>query len=411
MKKINIMTEKGALKEDEKVDNVSESSESDDVSVKESAERYHSDTESDPVQVVEHRHSLDIPFRTVLLFVAIVAAIIVGSQILQALVVMFFGFVFSATLLPVVKRMVKAGIPHGLSIFMVYSVLAAAILGLFVLVFSPFLSELSDLNAKLPAYSESITDAVATVGDYLGLVDKSDEEVTDRIQEFVERQFSLEFFAQVSGDRARATIDTLSSVSGFFGGLVLAIILSIYIVYDHDTFIDILMLQIVDKKRRKLVKKLIHDLEDKLGAWLRGQGAVSSIVGILVWVVLFATDVPFALPLAVLAGIMVAVPALGAFIAGVPIVIIAALSQGFVVGLIVLIAFFVIQQLENSVLVPKIMGSVVGVKPIIVFVGILVGFTLAGVIGAVLTVPVLVIGKIGYDFYLTYQKMRAEEHF
>ena len=68
-----------------------------------------------------------------------------------------------------------------------------------------------------------------------------------------------------------------------------------------------------------------------------------------------------------------------------------------------------IQQIENNLLVPKVMGNVVGVKPIVVILGVLVGASLGGILGAMLAVPVLVILKIGYEFYINLKRLNATE--
>ena len=131
-------------------------------------------------------------------------------------------------------------------------------------------------------------------------------------------------------------------------------------------------------------------------------------MGVFAGVLLTILKVPFALPLAVMIGLFDAVPSIGATIALViaALVILATvnpLSAAIFAGL-----FIIYQQIENNFIVPKIMGNAIGLKPVIIMLGVFVFLILFGVFGALVAVPFMVILQIFYEFYIDLQKLKAK---
>jgi predicted PurR-regulated permease PerM len=112
-----------------------------------------------------------------------------------------------------------------------------------------------------------------------------------------------------------------------------------------------------------------------------------SIIGIMSFIGLTILHIPYALPLAILAGLLEAVPSIGPTISAVPAIILG-LSISPLTGLGALAMSIIIQQSENNLIVPRVMQHVVGVRPIVTIVVLMTGFTLGGVMGAVLAMPI-----------------------
>jgi predicted PurR-regulated permease PerM len=123
------------------------------------------------------------------------------------------------------------------------------------------------------------------------------------------------------------------------------------------------------------------------GAYLRGQLLLSLIVGVAATIALLFLGVPYAFVLGVFAGMAELIPMLGPILGAVPAVLVA-LFQPFPLVLWVGLAFLVIQQLESNLLVPRISGHAVGLHPLAAMLALLVGFELAGVVGALFAVPI-----------------------
>jgi predicted PurR-regulated permease PerM len=179
-------------------------------------------------------------------------------------------------------------------------------------------------------------------------------------------------------------------------------------VLEYDSLLEFGLIRITADEKRERVKKLFVDVQKKLGKWILGQITVSTIAGIVGLIILSIVKVPFALPLAVFIALLDAVPNVGATIGLIPAIIVALITVGPVGTIIIIIVSIVYQQIENNFIVPKIMGNAVGIKPVIVMLGVVSALLLFGIFGALVAVPVMVLVKIVYEFYIDLQKLKAK---
>jgi predicted PurR-regulated permease PerM len=126
---------------------------------------------------------------------------------------------------------------------------------------------------------------------------------------------------------------------------------------------------------------------------VRGELTLVLVIGLLSFVGLTLLGIPYALPLAVIAGVMEIVPVVGPIIAAVP-AIAAALLISPVFALATAALYFVIQQLENHLIVPTVMNRAVGLNPLMTIIALMIGGRLLGIGGAILAVPIVVVLKI-----------------
>ena len=128
---------------------------------------------------------------------------------------------------------------------------------------------------------------------------------------------------------------------------------------------------------------------------MRGQLLLMLAIGLATFLGLILLGIPYALPLAILAGLLEIIPTLGPILAAVPAVIIAlTISPGM--AIVVVGLYIVIQMLENNILVPKIMQRAVGLNPVIVIIGVVIGANLLGVAGALLSIPFIALLAVLY---------------
>jgi len=121
---------------------------------------------------------------------------------------------------------------------------------------------------------------------------------------------------------------------------------------------------------------------------MRGQLVSSALVMVLVYIGLLIIGVPHALLFAVLAGVLELIPLFGATIAAVPAVFVSYITGGMTPALIVAGLYIFIQQLEGNVIYPIVVKKVVGIPPIISIIALVIGASLAGFLGALVSVPV-----------------------
>jgi predicted PurR-regulated permease PerM len=149
-----------------------------------------------------------------------------------------------------------------------------------------------------------------------------------------------------------------------------------------------IVLRAVPVRHARDVNTIWMEVEEKLGGWVRGQLILMLAVGTMATAAYLVIGLPNPALLGVIAGMCEIVPMIGPFLAFAPAVLVALATADPTRALIVAGFALVIQQIETNVLVPRVMGSSVGVSPLTVLLGILIGGALAGLPGAFLAVPI-----------------------
>lgn len=172
--------------------------------------------------------------------------------------------------------------------------------------------------------------------------------------------------------------------SGVFS-ILTVLVISFYLMLER-TMLKREFLLLLPKKYQEKGLKTIAQIENKLGLWFRGQILLSVTIGLTIWIGLTILGLPFALPLGLLAGMLEIVPTIGPIISAVPAIIVA-LTISPQIAIVVTIFYILVQMIENNILVPKIMEKAVGLNPIVIIIGVLIGAKFLGILGALLSVP------------------------
>ncbi len=184
--------------------------------------------------------------------------------------------------------------------------------------------------------------------------------------------------------------------SGIFAFLSILLI-TFYLLLERDKIKENIFIFFPHLPKER-VKTIAHRIEEKLGAWVRGQLILSFLIGLTTYIGLFVLGVDFALPLAVIAAVLELIPIIGPILSAIPAIIVA-LVQSSILGIGVAALYLLIQQLENTVIVPKVMEKAVGLSPLVIILALMIGGTTFGVLGALVSVPVAaVISVIFEDF-------------
>lgn len=348
--------------------------------------------ESTPVFVIE------FSWKLIALVVGILSFIFFGKQILNVLVFLFLSIVVMSVALPVVNWFERRKFSKGLSIGIAYTLGVVLLLGVISVVIIPFVNQIDNLIESIPVWVESFTSNIKAIN--IGEFTLDSKVINETIIGWFEKLASFDSFENIA--------NTLGGVFGWVSIAVAAVIFSIYMVIDHDNIVDFGLIRIASDEKRARVKKLVFDVEGKLGKWLLGQATVSTIAGTVLGLVLALFGIPFALPMGVFIALLSAIPSVGATVASIPPLLIALISNGPLAAFILLIIFLVYQQIENNFIIPKVMGSAAGVSPMMVLFSAITFLILFGVWGAVLAVPAIVIARICYEFYIDLQKMEAK---
>ena len=277
-------------------------------------------------------------------------------------------------------RLPRGHLPRWAAILIIYLLFLGALAGVAVLVIPPLVDQARELWAALP---QMLSQGQQWLIDR-GLLNR---EVS--LSEAVEQ-------APVGGSDAVGTV--VGAIWGFVGGifgLLTILILAFYFLLDANNIVRGFV-RLFPRDERRRVEDACRRISHKVSAWLGGQLLLAGIIGGSAALGLFLMGVPYFYVLALIAGIGEMIPIVGPLLSAIPAVAVAfTVSPTLALG--VAIFFLVQQQIENHVLVPKVMEKQVGVSAVIVIIALLVGGSLLGIVGAILAVPTAAIMQVLFE--------------
>ena len=208
--------------------------------------------------------------------------------------------------------------------------------------------------------------------------------------------------ASVVQSLGAALTTTFGAAANLIGNVFSTVLLVIYIILaamymnlSGRSYYDSFVAAIPDAYRPEITQ-LLGRLGRTWNSFFRGQLMLMLIIGVITWIGLSVLGIPGALSLGIVAGLLEIIPNLGPIVATIPAVIVALLQgssylplEPWVVALIVLGFYLFVQQLENSFVVPRVLGDAVGLSELTVMTGVLIGATVWGILGALLATPVI----------------------
>ena len=272
--------------------------------------------------------------------------------------------------------------PRWLAILVLYLAILGTITLIGFLVFPPLVAQAQQLWVQAPAMFERGFEAAQRF-----LIEKGILHEHLTLSEAVQR-------APVAGtgDAVATVLGALVGVVGGLFGFLTILILTFYLLVESAN-LRASMLHLFPPERRARVDAASRDITYKLSAWLGGQLLLGGIIGGSSAIGLWALGVPFFYVLALISGVGELIPVVGPILSAIPAISVAATVS--VKKMLLVVIFFVVQQqLENHILVPKIMSRQVGVSAVTVIVSLLIGGKLLGILGAILAVPTAAIIKV-----------------
>jgi predicted PurR-regulated permease PerM len=302
-----------------------------------------------------------------------------------ALLLIYVSALFAIGMAPLVaiferQRIIHSRLPRWAAILVIYLLALVIVVTVARLVTDPLVTQARELVSALPQ-----------------MVQRAQQWLIDR--GLLTRELSLREAVEQSPVGGSDAVGTLvGAVWGFIGGLfglVTILILAFYLLLDAERVVRTFV-RLFPRAERPRVERACRRVSAKVSAWLGGQLLLGAIIGTTAAIGLFLIGVPYFYVLAFLAGIGEMIPIVGPLLSAVPAVLVAfAVSPA--TALIVALFFFLQQQLENHVLVPKIMERQVGVSAAGVIAALLIGGSLLGVVGAILAVPTVGILQVIFE--------------
>lgn len=283
-------------------------------------------------------------------------------QIRTILIMLFVSFLLMNAIAPVVKLGRKIKIPVMITVFALYVLLLVAISSIIASIIPAVVQQSRALMSQLPLIVENIGNMTNLSLDN-NLFNSQLSSLPSNIFKIASSAFS----------------NIINILAIFF--------MTYYLTLERSNMHKYLVRLFGDHTREQQAENFVRDLERRVGGWIRAELVLMFVVGLLTYIGLLLLKIPYALPLAVLAGILEIIPNIGPTVAAIPAILVA-LSISPVAALGTLALNVIVQQLESNFIVPKVMQKNTGINPLVTIILLFTGFTLLGIMGAVLAIPI-----------------------
>lgn len=304
---------------------------------------------------------IEISFKTIVITVGFLIALALLWFVRDILLLFFVCFMFMEAINPSVVRLEKLKIPRVLAIMLLYLLILAVISFSIAGIVPAFIEQTDSLVKNIPSLIKNVNFFGASAID-------------------LSSQFKL--IETLPGNIANAVLSIFGDI---FSGLVVMMI-TLYMLLERKNISTYAGRFFGDKWKVKS-ERILELLESRMGSWVNAMILLMIVIGVLSYLGYLVIGLKYAIPLAIIAGLLEVVPTIGPIVA----VVLAALIGLTISPLTALLAVIwgiVIQQLENNFIVPKIMKESVGLNPLVTIFLLIIGAKLGGVIGALISVPV-----------------------
>jgi predicted PurR-regulated permease PerM len=316
------------------------------------------------------RLRVELAPKTIGLVLAVVATLWMLARLTAVIEVIVVALVLVGTFEPVVAWLEKRGLPRGRALVLVFVICGLAFTGLVLLMVPPLVAQLVDLLGNAPKVRGEIVKTLQ--GRHWA------QPVIQSLQ-----QLPVEDLGTRAGT---ALVGYGTKLLEFIGYGLSTLFLAIYLLADPVRSKGIIY-SLVPRQHHVKMAKILIELKLIVGGYMRGQLITSLAISVFIFIVLTILGADNALAIALFAGITDIIPFVGGYIASTP-VIVAATPHGTTATILVLVLMVIYQEFESRVLVPRVYGRVLRLPPAIVLVALLIAGTLAGIIGALLALPI-----------------------
>ena len=319
---------------------------------------------------------VEISYKTIIFIIALIASLALLWQIRSILAIFFVCFIFMEALNPTIERLERIKIPRPFAILFIYALILSFVSFAFAGIIPILVEQTTGLVNTLP----NIFNRLSLFGVSASTIDWSSQ---------------IKILENLPSEIARVAISLFSNVlSGFF-----VLVITFYMLLERQR-IEKHADNLLGHKNGDKVVLLFHSLEKRLGNWVNAEIILMLSIGVGSYLGYITIGLPYAVPLAIIAGLLEAVPNIGPTIAT-----IFAAFIGFtvspVVAVLAVVWGIIIQQVEGNFLVPKVMSATVGLNPLITIMVLAVGAKLGGVVGAVLGIPIFLTIEIIVRLFLS----------
>ena len=329
----------------------------------------------------------DWTFRRVVWATLVLISVILSFWLLyrfnQVVFILFIAIVIGTVIRPAVAWLHQRGLPRTAGVLLVYLLLLILLSGFLLLLFPLIVEQSTTIAAAVPGYYQNLREWMVNYPNQLIM----------RLSEFLPATLPSLKPVQQTGQEVMASAGqalgyVILAAKVFFTAIVI-LVLAFYWTLDGPRTIQAFLL-LVPQDQRESISELLSAMGTKVGFYVAGQGILCLVIGIMALLAYLLIGLPNALVLALMAGVLEAVPMIGPLLGAIPAALVAlSIAPDKLVWVIV--ATVVIQQLENSLLVPRVMSKAVGVNPFVTLLALFAFSSLFGLAGALMAVPMAAI--------------------
>lgn len=319
-----------------------------------------------------------------LLVMFILASFLLIFRFSRVFLIFFIAVVLSTAIRPAVNWLSRRGLPRPAGVILFY-LLGFLLLAIMAIAVVPILLEqVAEISTEFPGYYGKFR------SDLLQSRSRIFQEIAVQLPPVIELPLPISGSRVIEpplqvAEQVTRSLPTLEIFARSALALTAVFVLGFSWTLESERAIRNLLLWI-PKGRRATIRDFISEVEEKVGRFILGQGILCLIIGCMALVAYMSIGLPYALILAILAGILEAVPIIGPILGAVPALLVA-LSTDPTMALWVIAASLLIQGLENYLLVPRVMKQSVGVNPLAILLSLAAFTSLLGLAGALLAIP------------------------
>ena len=318
----------------------------------------------------------DIPLAILAWIAVVIVALAALGYVTRTVIILIIAGLLAFALAPGVKFLARF-MPRFLAILIVYLVVLGAIGFLVYMVISTATSQVGSLATSLQTLTTGGSHGQPTpIEAFLSRFGITSAQIASARTQVVSQAEGL----------AGSVVPLLAGVFNTVLDVIIVAVISIYLLVDGQRISRWLRTNMPTHQQGR-VRFLLHMLERVVGGYIRGQLIMSTFIGVVVGVGMALFHVPYAVLLGVLAFVLEFIPVLGTLTSG-AICVLIALTQGWLIAVLVLGYFVVVHIVEGDILGPRIIGKAVGLHPIVSLAALIAGAEIFGIIGALLASPV-----------------------
>jgi predicted PurR-regulated permease PerM len=313
------------------------------------------------------RTQIELPFRTIARVLLIIAVILLVRHLFSVLLMLVIAILFTAALEPPVSRLQRRGLKRGQAVGVVLGALIGGLALVIAILAQPLVEQSRAFAEDIPIYLERVLGSASTTDLYQSLI--------DRAQEYSSNATSLSL--PIGGIFAAGR-----SIFSGLANAVLVFVMTAYLLLDGKR-VYLWAVRYLPDTQEDRVRRAIPEISRVVSGYISGLLVTTTLFGLYSFIVLTILGVPEALVLALLAGLLNAIPMVGALIATIPAVLVAA-TMSWTDALIVFALYIAYQQFENYFIAPRIFRSTMRISSFAVLMAVIIGGQLLGIIGVMM---------------------------